>query len=96
MTKMITKSLSLAVGSMLAATFVLAATASADTTSAAYCNAVAQKYERYLGGTASKRAPQPGVEISQALEACKRGDTSGVAVLEKALQNAKIPLPQRS
>ena len=74
----------------------LAATASADTVSAAYCNAVAQKYERYLGGTAARGRLQSGVETNQAMEACKRGDTSGVAVLEKALQNAKIPLPPRS
>ena len=96
MTKIFIKSLSFAVGSALAASFVLAATASADTVSAAYCNAVAQKYERYLGGTAARGRLQSGVETNQAMEACKRGDTSGVAVLEKALQNAKIPLPPRS
>jgi hypothetical protein len=95
MTKMITKTAALAVGGVLAAAFVLAATASADTRNATYCDAVVQKYERYLGNASSKRQSPQGVETRQAVEACKQGDASGIAVIEKALQNAKIPLPPR-
>lgn len=95
MTKMITKTMTLTVGSVLAAAFLLAAGASADTKQAAYCDAVVQKYERYLGGGPAKNRPAGGLETRHAAEQCKAGDTSGIAAIEKALQNAKIPLPPR-
>ncbi|WP_147145472.1 hypothetical protein [Reyranella soli] len=95
MTKMITKTMTLTVGSVLAAAFLLAAGASADTKQAAYCDAVVQKYERYLAGGSAKSRPPVGVETRDAVERCKAGDTSGIAAIEKALQNAKISLPPR-
>lgn len=93
MTKTITKTMTLTVGSILAAAF-LAAGASADTKNAAYCDAVVQKYERYLGGNAKNRTTA-GVETRHAVEGCKAGDHSGIATIEKALENAKITLPPR-
>jgi hypothetical protein len=44
----ITKIMTLTVGSILAAAFLLAGNASADTK---YCDAVVEKYERYLAGS---------------------------------------------
>jgi hypothetical protein len=95
MTKMITKTMTLTVGSVLAAALLLAAGASADTRNTAYCDAVVQKYERYLAGGSSKSRPPVGVETRHAVEQCKAGDFSGIAAIEKALQNAKISLPPR-
>ena len=92
MTKTITKTITLSVGSIVAAAFLLAGTASADTK---YCDAVVQKYERYLAGGSAKSRPTVGVETRIAAEQCKAGDTSGITALEKALENAKIPLPPR-
>ena len=92
MTKTITKTMTLTVGSILAAAFLLAGNASADTK---YCDAVVQKYERYLAGGSAKSRPSVGLETRHAAEQCKAGDFSGIAAIEKALQNAKIPLPPR-
>jgi hypothetical protein len=95
MTKMIAKTMTLTVGSALAAAFLLAAGASADTRSAAYCDALVQKYDRYLASGTTKNRPPAGLETRQAAEACKAGDPAGIAALEKALENARIPLPPR-
>ncbi len=95
MTKMITKTMTLTVGSVLAAAFLLAAGASADTKNAAYCDAVVQKYDRYIAGGSAKSRPTVGLETRHAVEQCKAGDFSGIAAIEKALENAKISLPPR-
>ena len=92
MTKMITKTMTLTVGSVLAAAFLLAGSASADTK---YCDAVVQKYERYIAGGSAKSRPSVGLETRHAVEQCKAGDFSGIATIEKALENAKISLPPR-
>ncbi|MCA0300814.1 MAG: hypothetical protein LCH95_00270 [Proteobacteria bacterium] len=71
------------------------AMASADTGDAAYCTALVKKYETYLD-MGSKRGRQPqSLESREAAARCKAGDTAGIAGLEKALNNAKIPLPSR-
>ena len=88
------KTMYLGIGGVLAATFALTAVAAADTASASYCQAVAAKYERYLVGESRNRPPQ-GVDARVAVEKCKTGDTSGIAAIEKALENARIPLPPR-
>jgi hypothetical protein len=92
MTKTITKTMTLTVGSILAGAFLLAGNASADTK---YCDAVVQKYERYIVGGSAKSRPPASLETHHAAEQCKAGDFSGIAAIEKALQNAKIPLPPR-
>jgi len=94
MTK-ITKATTLTVGGVLAAAFLLASGVLADTRDAAYCNAVVQKYERYVAGGSAKSRPSVGLESRHAVEQCKAGDMSGIAVIEKALENAKVPLPPR-
>jgi hypothetical protein len=92
MTKTITKTMTLTVGSVLAAAFLLATGASADTK---YCDAVVQKYERYVAGGSAKSRPSVGLETRHAIEQCKAGDFSGIATIEKALENARISLPPR-
>jgi hypothetical protein len=94
MTKTMNRMMTMTVGGLLAAAFVLSAGA-AQADDAAYCNALAQKYERHLVGP-SKNQPPQGVEARQAAEQCKAGDTRGIPALEKALGAAKIPLPPRS
>lgn len=90
------KTMFLGIGGVLAATFATAAIASADTASRSYCNAVVDKYERYLGNNNGRSHPPQGIDARVAAEKCRAGDTSGIAALEKALENARIPLPPRS
>ena len=92
MTKTITKTMTLTVGSILAAAFLLAGNASADTK---YCDALVQTYERQLNIGSAKSRPPVGLETRHAVEQCKAGDIRGISALEKALENAKIPLPSR-
>jgi hypothetical protein len=73
--------------------------ASADTAGRAddraYCSALLQKYEAYLDMD-SKRGRQPqSLESREAAARCRSGDPAGIAGLEKALNNARIPLPSR-
>ena len=92
---MTNKTMTLTLGSVMMAALLLATGASADTRSAAYCDAVVQKYERYLAGGSAKTPPPVGLETREAVERCKAGDASGIAVIEKALENAKFTLPPR-
>jgi hypothetical protein len=94
MTKTMNKTMTMTVGGLLAAAFLLAA-GSAQADDAAYCSALVQKYERHLVGESKNRAPA-SLEARQAVEQCKAGDSKGIPALEKALSNAKISLPPRS
>lgn len=62
---------------------------------AAYCKALAEKYETYLNNMTSGRSPQQdSVDGRVALEQCKAGNTvAAIPVLEQKLRNAKIDLP---
>ena len=95
MTKTMIKTMSVSVGTVLAAAFLLAATGSAASKDAAYCDALVQKYERHLAIGSAKSRPPQGLEARAAVERCKAGDTSGISAIEKALENAKITLPAR-
>ena len=95
MTKTMIKTMSMAVGAVLAATFLLTAMGSATSKDAAYCDALVQKYERHLAIGSAKSRPPQGLEAREAVERCKAGDTSGISAIEKALENAKFTLPSR-
>lgn len=95
MTKTMIKTMSVTVGTVLAAAFLLAATGSATSRDAAYCDALVQKYERHVAIGSAKSRPPQGLEAREAVERCKAGDTSGISAIEKALENAKITLPAR-
>ena len=57
---------------------------------AAYCAALAQKWREYTRVDASGPAPQ-------AIAACNAGDyATGIPVLVKLLNDAKVPLPPRT
>ena len=70
----------------------------AEMSDAAYCQALAQKYQAYLGNMTSGRTPMPGpVDGMVAVEQCKAGNTAAsIPVLEQKLRDAKIDLPRRS
>ena len=62
----------------------------------AYCQALAQKYQAYLGNMTGGRTPVPGpVDGMVAVEQCKAGNTAGIPVLEQKLRDARIDLPRR-
>ncbi len=64
---------------------------------AAYCRALAERYETYLNNMTSGRSPQQdSVDGRVALEQCRKGDSAAaIPVLEQKLRNAKIDLPPR-
>ena len=95
MTKTMIKTMSVTVGALVAVAMLLPTVASAHSTDAAYCDALVQKYERYLNVGSAKSRPPQGLEGREAVERCKAGDTSGISAIEKALENAKISLPSR-
>lgn len=85
----------------IATAFVLAVAspASAQSKDVTYCNALATKYQQYLGHGSGGRhggADDQNVDARLAADKCKAGDTSGIPVLEHALKDAKIELPTRS
>ena len=80
---------------LLGALSSLPLSAFAQSTDAAYCNALVAKYQQYLDQS-SKRGQQPqSIDAQAAVEKCKAGDTSGIPEIEKALKNAKFSLPTR-
>jgi hypothetical protein len=71
--------------------------ASAQTTDAAYCKALTEKYETYISNMSVDRSPGPGtVDGSVAIAQCKNGNTAaGIPVLERKLRDSRIDLPPR-
>ena len=68
---------------------------SGQTADAAYCTALVKTYQTYLD-TESKRGRLPqSLESREGVARCQSGDPAGIAALEKALNNARIPLPAR-
>ncbi len=64
---------------------------------AQYCNALIDKYQRYLGssGTGQHLGIDQNAAARVAIDNCKAGDYSGIPVLERELRNAKLELPSR-
>jgi hypothetical protein len=71
--------------------------ASAQSSDSAYCNALIDKYQHYLSSNGSGK--HVGIDQDAtarvAIDKCKTGDYSGIPVLERELQNAKLDLPSR-
>jgi hypothetical protein len=67
----------------------------AESGDAAYCKALAEKYETYLANMTTGRSPQlDSVDGRVAVEQCKAGNAvAAIPVLERKLHNAKIDLP---
>jgi|FEC22Drversion2_1045045.scaffolds.fasta_scaffold00400_36 hypothetical protein len=67
----------------------------AQSTNAAYCNALVDKYEHYLD-RGSRFGGQPqSAEARLSMAQCQAGDSRGIPGLEKALVDARIGLPSR-
>jgi len=69
--------------------------AHAQSTDAAYCSALVQKYEQYLDKDTRQGIQPQSVEARAAVAKCKAGDASGIPTIERALKDAKIDLPPR-
>lgn len=67
----------------------------AQGTDADYCNALVQKYERYIVKLDGRKTNLGSVEGSVAVEQCRAGNPSGIPVLERRLRDSKIDLPSR-
>lgn len=75
----------------------VAGAAFAQQSDPAYCSALGQTYERYVGSNASStRSQQRDATVDAAISQCATKTASAIAVLEQALRNAKIDLPPRS
>ena len=83
---------------MVSTSLVLPFAAFAQSNDAAYCSALAAKYQAYLGSSASGKhvGLDQDAAAKLAIDQCKTGDTnSGIPVLEGKLRDAKIDLPPR-
>jgi hypothetical protein len=80
---------------LMSVAFLLPTAALAQSGDAAYCSALANKYQHYVGqNDAAHRAQNPMASINNAISDCNSGKAaSAIPVLEKALQDAKIDLP---
>jgi hypothetical protein len=67
----------------------------AQSSDAAYCNALVAKYEQYLDQDSKSGHEPQNVAAKTGVERCKAGDTSGIPAIEKALRDAKFGLPPR-
>jgi hypothetical protein len=63
----------------------------------AYCNALANKYERYIGtvGDGRHTTTDQNASAQLAVHQCRTGDTSGIPVLERVLTDNRFDLPPR-
>ena len=68
----------------------------AATGTAGYCAALLRKYDQLLNRDSRLGAPPVSLDARAGAEKCRAGDASGIAPLEKALQDARIELPKRS
>lgn len=71
---------------------------SAQTSGVSYCQALADQYQRYVAiDGADLGRPQASARVRYAINRCKVGDDAGsTSILEQALRDAKIALPQRN
>jgi hypothetical protein len=82
---------------MICAGLALPLSATAQQGDPAYCSALAQKYQRYVGDTtSSRRSQQPDVTVDTAITQCSSNSAAAIPVIEKALKAAKVDLPPRA
>ena len=75
----------------------IAAFAQSGTADATYCSALSDDYERYVLGREERRGHHDSTPlVALAMTKCQTDAASAITVLEKALTDAKIPLPPRS
>jgi hypothetical protein len=75
----------------------IVAVAQSNTADSKYCSVLSDDYDRYTAAGEDHRgyhAPAPNIAV--AMTECQSNPAAAIAVLEKALTDAKIPLPPRS
>ncbi len=78
------------------AAMALPLAASAASGDIAYCEALAQSYQRYVVKIDAGHTVQRGaLDGSVALEQCRAGNVAGIPVLERKLRAAGVDLPPR-
>ncbi len=78
------------------ASFGAIAQTAAPGNDAAYCAALVDKYEKYLGRNGGRGRATSDITADVAVAKCNAGDTaSGIPVLESRLRDSKITLPPR-
>ena len=80
---------------VVAVALLAPAAAFAQSSDAAYCSALAAKYEKYLNQDVHRGGQPQSLEARNSLEQCKAGNPTGIAGLEKALKDAGYALPPR-
>ena len=61
-----------------------------------YCQALAQKYQRYVGDSDARRKGQMrDSKMDAAIAQCSSNSAAAIPVLEQGLRDAKIELPSR-
>ena len=81
---------------MICAGLTLPLSATAQQGDPVYCSALAQKYQRYVGDTASsRRSQQHDATVDTAIAQCPSNSAAAIPVIEKALKDAKVDLPPR-
>jgi hypothetical protein len=82
---------------IVCAVILLPAASWAQQNDAAYCSALAQKYQKYAGDNeAQHRGQQRDATVDVAVTQCATKPAQAIPVLEKALTDAKVSLPPRS
>lgn len=71
------------------------AAAQAQSTDAAYCQALTDNYRTYVQDQNEHRPAAPNAGVNAAIAQCQAGNAAGIPVLEKALTNAAVTLPPR-
>ena len=83
---------------LLAAVVLLAlpGAALAQSGDAAYCQALASKYQRYVvGSSGSGKMATPNISVETATTKCNSDAARSIPVIEKALRDARVDLPPR-
>jgi hypothetical protein len=63
----------------------------------AYCKALADKYQKFVGAKDFGRgSPPPNATMSEASASCASNPAAAIPTLEKGLKDARIDLPPRT
>jgi hypothetical protein len=78
-----------------AAILLLPMLAAAQSNDAAYCAALAEKFDAYLDTAGDKGGRATPTDVAIAAGKCKSDPAGSIPVLEKALKAARLSLPSR-
>jgi hypothetical protein len=82
---------------MVCAAAALPVSAFAQSGDDAYCSALANTYQRYVGDNAFQhRSQQRDATVDAAITACATNASASIPVIEHALTNAQVSLPPRT